>query len=244
MNKILRTAGILLLVWVLISALAACGQTAQQTQTQTPTETETKEIVVETPPASPTPMATPTPSVPPVAVTTVPMPMPSVSPTPGVTTTDAATTTAAPDASPVVSPSPTVSPSPATPVYSADAAFASTIRPDGAVGGESTVPGFVSGNGVIFRAGPSVSARAIATLENGTYVDIVGTEYGWTEVIINGVYGYISSDYVTRGSYVGGSTGSYGGGSNSTVVVIPDSEHHSAVVTNNDDYYFLGIKPD
>ena len=101
MNKILRTAGLFLLIAVLICALAACGQSTVTTQ-----DPESKEIVVETPPPSPTPTPTPTPSVPAVEVTTVPMPMPSVSPTPGVTTPDAVTET--PEVSPIVSASPTV----------------------------------------------------------------------------------------------------------------------------------------
>ncbi len=100
MNKLLRIAGVFLLVCALVCALAACGQTAQEQPTQTVTETQTepKEITVETPPPSPTPTPTPTPSVPPVAVTTVPMPMPSVSPTPGVTTPEATATTSGPHA--------------------------------------------------------------------------------------------------------------------------------------------------
>ena len=57
MNKLLRIAGVFLLVCALVCALAACGQTAQEQPTQTVTETQTepKEITVETPPPSPTP---------------------------------------------------------------------------------------------------------------------------------------------------------------------------------------------
>ena len=107
MNKLLRTAGMFLLIAVLVLSLAACGQRNTEPE---PTVLENKEIVVETPPASPTPMATPTPSVPPVAVTTVPMPMPSVSPTVSITTTPDPTasdeTGTAATASPAVSASP------------------------------------------------------------------------------------------------------------------------------------------
>ena len=246
MNKLLKNAGVFLLVFALICALAACGQTSQP---PTVTEvTESKEITVETPPPSPTPSPTPTPSVPPVAVTTVPMPMPSVSPTPGVTTTDAATT-AVPEASPLVSASPSPSASPtasAAPVYSADAAFASTILPDAALVPDSAVAGYVAGNDVIFRAGPSASARALATLQYGTYVDIVGTENGWTEVILNGVYGYINSNYVARGYYNIQSPSSFIGSSGSTVIIVPNDEHHSSgtVVAAPTETNFLGIMPD
>ena len=204
------------------------------------------EITVETPPPSPTPSATPTPSVPPVAVTTVPMPMPSVSPTPGVTTPEV---TAEPtsEPSPLVSASPTVSPSASpAPVYSADAAFASTILPDAALVPDSAVAGYVAGNDVIFRAGPSASARALATLQYGTYVDIIGSENGWTEVILGGVYGYIASNYVARGYYSTGSSASFIGNSGgSTVVIVPNGEtHNGAVVSTPQETNFLGILPD
>ena len=249
MNKLMKNAAVFLLVFALVCALAACGETTGET-TQQPTVTEvteTKEITVETPPPSPTPSETPAPSVPPVAVTTVPMPMPSVSPTPGVTTTDAATTTAAPEASPIVSASPSPSASPTAsvaPVYSADAAFASTILPDGALVPDSAVAGYVAGNDVIFRAGPSASARALATLQYGTYVDIVGTENGWTEVILNGVYGYINSNYIARGYYYTQSPSSFIGSSGSTVIIVPNGETHNAVVAAPTETNFLGIMPD
>ena len=249
MNKLLRIAGVFLLVCALIGALAACGQMSEPTptQTQTVTEVESKEITVETPPPSPTPSATPTPSVPPVAVTTVPMPMPSVSPTPGVTTPEV---TAAPTAvpSPIVSASPSVSPSASpAPVYSADAAFASTILPDGVLVPDSAVAGYVAGNDVIFRAGPSASARALATLQYGTYVDIVGSENGWTEVILGGVYGYINSNYVVRGYYNSGSSTGFIGNNDSTVIIVPNGEthtHNGTVVATPQETNFLGILPD
>ena len=243
MNKILRAAGFFLLIAVLICALAACGQRTAAA----PEPEETKEITVETPPPSPTPMPTPTPSVPAVEVTTVPMPMPSVSPTPGVTTTDAGTATASPEVSPIVSARPTVSPSAtaaAAPVYSADAAFASTILPDAALVPDSAVPGYVTGNNVAFRAGPSASARVIGTLESGTYIDIVGTENGWTEVIIRGVYGYISSEYVARGNYSVPSSG-FVGSSGSTVIIVPGGEPVGGVVVEDrNDTNFIGSLPD
>ena len=128
MKKVIQAAGIFLLIAVLVFSLAACGQRASQPEEVT----ETKEIVLETPPASPTPSPTPTPSVPPVAVTTVPMPMPSVSPTVAVTTTpDPEDPDASPAASPTVQPSPSAAPSPTPTPYSYDAEFASTIQPDG-----------------------------------------------------------------------------------------------------------------
>ena len=223
MNKLLRTAGVFLLVLCIVLSLAACGQRAVQ---QTAQE-ENKEIVVETPPASPTPAATPTPSVPPVAVTTVPMPMPSVSPTVAVTTPEeagtAAGTPAAPAGSPAVSPSPSVAPSPTPTPYSADANFASTIRPDGVNMPANTIKGRVSANGVNFRAGPSESARIIATYDSGTALEILAYEGDWAEVLINGTTGYIKSTYVsTSGNVV--SLPSSGSSDGSTLIIVPDGQ--------------------
>ena len=266
MNKLFRSAGMLLLIAVLVFSLAACGQrTVQPAVESTPTVEPTKEIVVETPPPSPTPTPTPTPSVsvPPVAVTTVPMPMPSVSPTVAVTNepvpTDANGNPIT--ASPTVSPSATVSPSPTPTPYSYDAAFASTIMPDSVTIPENAQEGFINANGVILRGGPSASAVILGTFDSGTRVAILGTENGWTEVVVNGESGYIKSDYVTRGNYITSNAGStaadYGSGAvyinNGTgngMVIVPDGPVSSgntsavSVTPTQDDYYFLGIMPD
>ena len=260
MNKLFRSAGMLLLIAVLVFSLAACGQrTVQPTAESTPTVEPTKEIVVETPPPSPTPSV----SVPPVAVTTVPMPMPSVSPTVAVTNepvpTDANGNPIT--ASPTVSPSATVSPSPTPTPYSYDAAFASTIMPDSVTIPENAQEGFINANGVILRGGPSASAVILGTFDSGTRVAILGTENGWTEVVVNGESGYIKSDYVTRGNYITSNAGStaadYGSGAvyinNGTgngMVIVPDGPVSSgntsavSVTPTQDDYYFLGIMPD
>ncbi len=244
MNKLIRTAGLFLLIAVLVLSLAACGQRNTQPENN---DLQNKEIIVETPPASPTPSATPTPSVP-VAVTTVPMPMPSVSPTVGVTTTpdpaasDATGTGTA--ASPTVSPSPSPSASPA-PTYSEDAHFASTIRPDGYTVPANSVPGYVNSNNVIVRGGPSGSAVIIGTAEVGAYVDILTTENGWTEVVIGGTTGYIKSEYVTKGDYY--SSPYYIGGNNGQgQIVVPNEHNGNPAVTPGDDYWNpnLGIMPD
>ena len=257
MNKLIRSAGLFLLVAVLVFSLAACGQ---RTVTETPAVEETTEIVVETPPASPTPTPTPTPSVPPVAVTTVPMPMPSVSPTVAITNTpepEATDAAGSGAAVPAVSPRPTASPSPTPTPYSYDAEFASSIRPDGVTAAENAVDGYVNANGVSFRGGPSTSARIIDTFDSGTRVSILGTEGGWTEVLINGVSGYIKSEYVTRGAVVGSNAASnvstptvVNDGSGIGLVIVPDGQvvpgNSSAAVTpaTPTPTYFLGIMPD
>ncbi len=245
MNKLIRTAGLFLLIAVLVLSLGACGQRNTQPENN---DLQNKEIIVETPPASPTPLATPAPSVP-VAVTTVPMPMPSVSPTVGVTTTpdpadpNAAGTGGTP-ASPAVSPSPSPSASPA-PVYSEDAHFASTIRPDGYTVPANAVPGYVNANNVIVRGGPSGSAVILGYADVGAYVDILAVENGWTEVLIGGTTGYIKSEYVTKGDYDGPAY--YIGGNNGQgQIVVPNEHHGNPAVTPGDDDWNpnLGIMPD
>ena len=255
MNKLIQTAGLFLLIAVLVFSLAACGQRAAQPETVPETE-PTKEIVVETPPPSPTPTPTPTPSVPPVAVTTVPMPMPSVSPTVAVTNTPVPenSTSSPAVASPTVSPSPSASPSPTPTPYSRDAEFASTIVPDSVNIPANAVDGYLNANGVVFRGGPSQSANIISTYDSGTRVSILGTENGWTEVIINGVAGYIRSDYVTSGTAAtipGGSTPvvvSDGDASGIGLVILPDSQLPSNTITTAtptpEATNFLGILPD
>ena len=238
MNKLFRSAGMLLLIAVLVFSLAACGQrTVQQPVESTPTVEPTKEIVVETPPPSPTPTPTPTPSVsvPPVAVTTVPMPMPSVSPTVAVTNEPVPTdangnpiTTA----SPTVSPSPSASPSPTPTPYSYDAAFASTIMPDSVTIPENAEEGVINANGVILRGGPSASAVILDTFDIGTRVAILGMENGWVEVVVNGESGYIKSDYVTRGTYI-----------NNAGITAPDYDS-GAVYINNGSGNGMVIVPD
>jgi len=258
MNQYLRAAGFILLVAVLVFSLAACGLIPSQSQpTPTPTPEETKEIVVETPPPSPTPTPTPTPSVPPVAVTTVPMPMPSVSPTVSITESpDPANPSAEPGASPTVSPSPSpsASPSPTPTPYSYDAEFASTILPDSVNIPENAVPGYIAANGVNFRGGPSASAKILGTFDTGKMVSILGTENGWTEIIANGVTGYVKSEYVVKGDYTPGSSVVVAGGDASGigVVIVPDGPVNGGIVNNNngtvipqaEETDFLGILPD
>lgn len=244
MNKLIHTAGLFLLIAVLVFSLAACGQRNTQPENN---DLQNKEIIVETPPASPTPMATPSPTVP-VAVTTVPMPMPSVSPTVGVTTTPdpsgSGTDGTGTAASPAVSPSPSPSASP-TPAYSPDAHFASTIRPDGYTVPANAVPGYVNANNVIVRGGPSGSAVILGTAEVGAYVDILAVENGWTEVLIGGTTGYIKSEYVTRGTY-DGSAYYVGGNNGNGQIVVPNEHQGNPAVTPGNDYWNpnLGIMPD
>lgn len=248
MRTYIRYAGLFLLVLVLVFSLAACGQ---QTTTVTQPEDTTKEVVVETAPPSPTPTPTPTPSVPPVAVTTVPMPMPSVTPTVSITTPEEggnATANATATTSPMASPNAGTTANAGTGTveyYSYDADFASTIKPDGVNKPGNTTRGYIIGNDVNFRGGPSASARLIATYDSGTPVEILGTENGWTEVIIKGVTGYVKSEYVSTSNSSGNSV-IIEGNSGSAMVIVPDGPAVSsgATVVADDGGNFLGILPD
>ena len=61
--------------------------------------------------------------------------------------------------------------------------------------------GYVSGNGVRLREAPSMTARILTDLNNGTALKITGFSGTWTKVICNGQEGFIASDYVREGAY-------------------------------------------
>ena len=70
----------------------------------------------------------------------------------------------------------------------------------------STVPsqeqqsGFINGDTVRFRTGPSTSYSIIDTYNKGTAVTVTGTSGEWSACIINGVSGYVYSQYITLSS--------------------------------------------
>ncbi len=55
----------------------------------------------------------------------------------------------------------------------------------------------IIGNAVRFRTGPGTTYSIIGTYDAGTRVTVRGTSGSWLSVIINGVSGYVHSDYVT-----------------------------------------------
>ena len=61
--------------------------------------------------------------------------------------------------------------------------------------------GYVSGNSVRLREAPSMTARILTDLNNGTSLKITGFSGSWTKVICNGQEGFIASDYVREGVY-------------------------------------------
>ena len=62
-------------------------------------------------------------------------------------------------------------------------------------------PGYISGNNVRFRSGPSMSSGIICELFFGNKVTITGFSGEWTAVIYNGVPGFVYSTYVKEGEY-------------------------------------------
>ena len=82
----------------------------------------------------------------------------------------------------------------------------------GSEGSEGTVntgsePGYITGNNVYFRSGPSMNSEILDQLFYGNSVTITGTNGDWTAVIYNGRSGYVYSQYVTKGEYQHTSSG-------------------------------------
>jgi len=68
----------------------------------------------------------------------------------------------------------------------------------------STVPssaaqtGSINGNYVNFRTGPSANSAIQGVLNYGTAVSVLSEVNGWTNISVNGVNGYVSSNFVSR----------------------------------------------
>lgn len=63
--------------------------------------------------------------------------------------------------------------------------------------------GYINGDTVRFRTGPSTSYSIIDTYNKGTAVTVTGTSGEWSACIINGVSGYVYSQYITLTSNAG-----------------------------------------
>lgn len=63
------------------------------------------------------------------------------------------------------------------------------------------------GSTLNMRSGPGTSYDRVATLSDGTVVDIVGIDNGWYKISTNGVTGYVSSDYMVTCKDSAGSRG-------------------------------------
>lgn len=98
--------------------------------------------------------------------------------------------TETPDPEPSTEPSPTPTPTPAP-----------TTAPETPAEGE---PGYITGNNVRFRSGPSNTSEILGEFFYGNAVTITGEVNGWTAVVYNGQSGYVYSQYVARGVYGSG----------------------------------------
>ena len=64
----------------------------------------------------------------------------------------------------------------------------------------TSIPGYITGNDVRFRSGPSTRHDILGEYSYGTALTITGTSGEWKAVIINGQAGYVYGQYVAEGS--------------------------------------------
>jgi uncharacterized protein YkwD len=60
-----------------------------------------------------------------------------------------------------------------------------------------STPGWISGNDVNFRELPGMGGEVITSYDRGKALTILGSENGWTKVQIDGIVGYVKSEYVS-----------------------------------------------
>lgn len=101
---------------------------------------------------------------------------------------DAPAASAAPAATP--SPSPSASPQPSSEPQQSAAQTASS----------SDNSGYICGDYVRFRTGPSTSYTILGTYNKGKALTITGTSGDWTKCTIDGKSGFVFSQYVKQGS--------------------------------------------
>lgn len=86
---------------------------------------------------------------------------------------------------------------PSTPVPSATPAPSPSVVPS------QEQSGYINGDTVRFRTGPSTSYSIIDSYDKGTAVTVTGSSGDWYICTINGVSGYVYSQYVTLSSSAG-----------------------------------------
>ena len=91
---------------------------------------------------------------------------------------------------PVVTPAPTAAPVP-------------TATPSPTETPQSGQAGFINADYVRFRTGPSTSYPIIDTYNKGKALTVTGTSGDWTACIIDGVNGYVFTQYVTLSTQAG-----------------------------------------
>ena len=117
-----------------------------------------------------------------------------------------------------VAPAPTPTPAPAeVPVPTPEPAPTPTPEPTPTPAPVTEEKGYINGDYVRFRTGPSTSDSIIDTYNKGKELTITGTSGDWTAVTIDGKAGYVYSQYVTTTNpNAGGSTGNENSGAGTT----------------------------
>lgn len=133
--------------------------------------------------------------------------VPSASPSPASSdNSGAGTEEVSPTPSPVVwTPAPTSAPTPVpTPVPAPDPTPAPTPIPTPSpapavadIPTTTNTPGWISGNEVNFRELPGMEGKIITSYNRGKALTVLGSENGWSKVVLDGVTGYIKSEYVS-----------------------------------------------
>ena len=101
--------------------------------------------------------------------------------------------TPAPTFLPTPSPVPTFSPTP-MPTFSPTPMPTPSLQDFSAT---TSRQGWVNGDDVNFRKLPGTGSDVITSYDKGKELTILGTQNGWTKVLIDGVSGYIKAEYVT-----------------------------------------------
>ena len=120
-------------------------------------------------------------------VTETPAPTPTPAPAPAQTPDEVSIDAPASDPAPAADPAPVADPTPAAVPAGAQA-------------------GYICGDYVRFRSGPSTSDTILGTYDRGKKISITGTSGSWTAAVIDGVSGYVYSQYVAYGDPNGSTT--------------------------------------
>lgn len=98
--------------------------------------------------------------------------------------------------------------------------------------------GTVTAN-VKLRSAASTESELVSGVNSGTTVEITGEENGWYKVTVNGMAGYISSEYVTKGAASDSQTDSSAESEASAAETTASSTESSVPVTVNGVEYYI-----
>jgi cell wall-associated NlpC family hydrolase len=115
------------------------------------------------------------------------------------------------------------------------------VNQDAASAETAVHSGEINGNMVRFRSGPGTTYSIIGTYNRGTALQITGSAQGWTQAIIDGVSGYVFSDYVKDTGVVPAKAGSAEGGQASAVLGQTGTEPGSGQAASEQVSQTLGL---